>query len=217
MSCCGRGGSWFGNCGSGDDANASHMWSEGIWACNIRLTHTVVGQNLRAPKPRQDTSSDDASMGTDSTAVIATGRMFAPIPANSGKMSTPAVDLTEITASLNTSMVVSVRMSEAYDNNITTYKASAAKNAKTVYNLKSMPTPKSTASHASQTIKTRANDTSRPLDTSTDITWMDSDLTDISMKTSSHFSATISLTSREWAKFLHIGLQISIMATIAYW
>ena len=33
-SCCSRGGSWFGKCGSAGDSNHEHTWSEGILACN---------------------------------------------------------------------------------------------------------------------------------------------------------------------------------------
>ena len=32
-SCCSRGGSWFGKCGSAGDSNHEHTWSEGILAC----------------------------------------------------------------------------------------------------------------------------------------------------------------------------------------
>ena len=35
-SCCGRGGSWFRNCGSTKDAKHSHTWYEGIQVCNTR-------------------------------------------------------------------------------------------------------------------------------------------------------------------------------------
>ena len=51
MSCCGRGGSWFGDCGSAGNANVGHTWSEGIRACKVRQFQTVVRQQLRDPRP----------------------------------------------------------------------------------------------------------------------------------------------------------------------
>merc|ERR1712032_1119383 len=33
ISCCGRGGSWFRNCGSAGNAKLEHTWYEGIQAC----------------------------------------------------------------------------------------------------------------------------------------------------------------------------------------
>ena len=34
-SCCGKGGSWFKNCGRLGDPNFEHTWNEGIKACTI--------------------------------------------------------------------------------------------------------------------------------------------------------------------------------------
>ena len=36
MSCCGRGGSWFRNCGGGGNTKLHHTWSEGIQVCKTR-------------------------------------------------------------------------------------------------------------------------------------------------------------------------------------
>ena len=35
-SCCGRGGSWFGNCGSVGNGNLDHTWYEGIQFCKTQ-------------------------------------------------------------------------------------------------------------------------------------------------------------------------------------
>lgn len=33
LSCCGKGGSWHGKCGSSGDTNTEHTWHEGVKAC----------------------------------------------------------------------------------------------------------------------------------------------------------------------------------------
>ena len=46
MSCCGRGGSWFGNCGSVGNANFDHTWHGGITVCKARQFGTALIQKL---------------------------------------------------------------------------------------------------------------------------------------------------------------------------
>ena len=65
MSCCSRGGSWFGNCGSPGDAKFEHTWHEGIQACDGRQARAVVGQKLNAFLPKSNTSFNDANKGAD--------------------------------------------------------------------------------------------------------------------------------------------------------
>merc|ERR1712224_1191878 len=72
MSCCGRGGSWFRNCGSAGNSNLEHTWFEGIRACKTRSrSNTVIGQQLNAAQ--QINSSPGAGM-VDSNATIATAK-----------------------------------------------------------------------------------------------------------------------------------------------
>ena len=48
-SCCGRGGSWFRDCGSGGNSKFGHTWSEGIRACKVRVySKTDIDQRLHA-------------------------------------------------------------------------------------------------------------------------------------------------------------------------
>ena len=49
ISCCGRGGSWFGNCGNAGTAKRHYTWHEGIQACKI-LSHskTVISRQSNA-------------------------------------------------------------------------------------------------------------------------------------------------------------------------
>ena len=49
VSCCGRGGSWFGNCGSALHAKLDHSWYEGIRSCKaLRRSKSVVGRRSGA-------------------------------------------------------------------------------------------------------------------------------------------------------------------------
>ena len=79
LSCCGRGGSWFGNCGS---AGLGYTWHEGIRACKARQYRTAVGQQLRVSQSKPSISSDGAIAGVDSKAVITASHVFASTPAN---------------------------------------------------------------------------------------------------------------------------------------
>ena len=47
ISCCGRGGSWFGNCGSVGYETSGHTWYEGLQACKARRpSHTDIVLNV---------------------------------------------------------------------------------------------------------------------------------------------------------------------------
>ena len=55
LSCCGRGGSWFGNCGSAGEAKLDHKWSEGVEACKAwSQPEIVVGQQLHGAQDESD-------------------------------------------------------------------------------------------------------------------------------------------------------------------
>ena len=61
-SCCGLGGSWFRNCGSGGNSKLDHTWFEGIWACKVRAqSKTAIDQRLHAvPQLHVSTGADVA-------------------------------------------------------------------------------------------------------------------------------------------------------------
>ena len=65
MSCCSRGGSWFGKCESAGNAKLKHTWYEGIWACDGRQSRTAVDQQLNAFLPKSSASVDDTNKGVD--------------------------------------------------------------------------------------------------------------------------------------------------------
>ena len=70
ISCCGRGGSWFGNCGS---AELDHTWYEGIQVCKIQTqSKTASGQQSNAAQELK--LSGGADMGKFT--VITTANAF---------------------------------------------------------------------------------------------------------------------------------------------
>ena len=52
-SCCGHGGSWFGNCGSTSNTKGDHTWYEGIRACDVQMQYkeAVARQSQAAQRP----------------------------------------------------------------------------------------------------------------------------------------------------------------------
>ena len=58
-SCCGRGGSWFGNCGSADNTKVEHRWYEGLEACKTRTQlEAVRGQESKTAQELVSASSN---------------------------------------------------------------------------------------------------------------------------------------------------------------
>ena len=82
LSCCGHGGSWFENCGNARSANVDHTWVEGIWACKRRHFKAVVSQQSHAFQPRDNASSDIASMEMKSKVIAVAAHMFLPSSTN---------------------------------------------------------------------------------------------------------------------------------------
>ena len=73
LSCCARGGSWFGKCGGAGNTNREHTWSEGLQACEARQAKAVMGLQQTAVEHKNYNSSDDAVMGINSkTGSVAT-------------------------------------------------------------------------------------------------------------------------------------------------
>ena len=62
-SCCGRGGSWFGNCGSAGNSKVEHRWYEGLQACKTR-TQFKIASGEESNAAQQPNSSD--GVGTES-------------------------------------------------------------------------------------------------------------------------------------------------------
>ena len=72
MSCCGRGGTWFGTCGGAGNTKVDRTWYEGIRACKAgRQSKTAMGQKLRAAQQKQklNGSSNDNLSKAIATAI----------------------------------------------------------------------------------------------------------------------------------------------------
>ena len=82
MSCCGRGGSWFKNCGNAGNANLDHTWYEGIWACRTRRYSAAVGKQGHAYQQTSSAFSNDTKMGIDSNAISVAAYTFVSTSAN---------------------------------------------------------------------------------------------------------------------------------------
>ena len=75
-SCCGRGGSWFKNCGSAGNAQLAHTWYEGIRACGTRAQFEAASSQQK---------SMGSSNGTDmlnSRVVMMVVKPLTPTPVN---------------------------------------------------------------------------------------------------------------------------------------
>ena len=79
-SCCGRGGSWFRNCGSAGNAKLRHTWSEGILACTTRAQWNRV--RPRQPNGAQQLNSSYHIGMRISKAVITVAKIFEFTSAN---------------------------------------------------------------------------------------------------------------------------------------
>ena len=81
--CCGRGGSWFGNCGRAGNAKLGHSWHEGIQACKTwPQSKRAIGQQLNGARQKGNERSNDAGMVNPKTFGSTSARMSTPMPAN---------------------------------------------------------------------------------------------------------------------------------------
>ena len=110
MSCCGRGGSWFGNCGSARDTNTDHTWHEGLQACKAQTqSKLVVSQQFSAQQGENGPSNSEDD--TNSKTIITTGKphafILAPIPGVP-----PADTQTHVPVNILTTRIASTMSSE---------------------------------------------------------------------------------------------------------
>ena len=116
MSCCGRGGSWFKNCGGTGKMKLHHTWYEGIQACKTpSQSKTVIGNQLNGAH-QEDTDSSESTNMDHYKRVIAATRTFAftpksHMPARVSITTTPALML--MTNMSNTLMTYSIHTTSA--------------------------------------------------------------------------------------------------------
>ena len=107
-SCCGRGGSWFKNCGGVGSTKFQHTWYEGIQACKARSqSKTVIGQQLNGAQQKEIDSSRGVGM-ENYKSLISTTNTFVFTSVNT---STSTSDTTSIATSTYTSVKVSITTS----------------------------------------------------------------------------------------------------------
>ena len=88
LSCCGRGGSWFGNCGAAGKAKLRYKWSDGIQACKAQSqSKVVIGQELHGAQDESNPSSDDTDESKSRASIAAPN---ATIISSHTNMSMPA-------------------------------------------------------------------------------------------------------------------------------
>ena len=129
MSCCGRGGSWYGNCGGAGNAILEHMWHEGIQVCTARQSRTVLGQQLQASEPQRDDSFNNGSIGIRPKVVIVAVHLFTSTPINALR---PISGATAIPVATSTPIATAARKSVTYDTG-TTAKAITVTTTKIVH------------------------------------------------------------------------------------
>ena len=69
-SCCGRGGSWFQNCGGDGETKLRHTWYEGIQACKTRSQSKIVGQQLNSAHQKVMDFSQRSDMTNYKTVIV---------------------------------------------------------------------------------------------------------------------------------------------------
>ena len=108
MSCCGRGGSWFKNCGGTVNTKRHHTWYEGIQACKTRSqSKAYIGNQLNVD-PQKDIHSSQGVHMANQKSVIAATKEFEFTSINT---STPMSGETTIVTSTYTADHVSTTMS----------------------------------------------------------------------------------------------------------
>ena len=72
LSCCGLGGSWFGNCGSAGDIKLDHTWYEGLRSCKARTqSKTVIDHQLNRAQQENNNPSNGAGTVNSGAIVVA--------------------------------------------------------------------------------------------------------------------------------------------------
>ena len=195
LSCCGRGGSWFDNCGSVASIGPDYTWYEGVRACKARQFQTAVDQQQHAYHPNIHAFSGDASMGLNSKVVFVAPHAFRSTPVNT---STPLLGAASISVPPNTSIIAPVRK--------LTSKAIGTTPPWFIHTPVLAPNP--TTPRANEPIFPQANWTI--------IKSMPSGLTDMSIPTY-QASASSSITAREYEKLMPVIIQISMKVIIFCW
>lgn len=189
-SCCGSGGSWFGNCGGGDRTKLEHTWSDGIRVCRARQVRTaVMGQQLQASRPTSGADFGDASTGVNSKTFIS---------AALAETSTSTLMPTTVAVRANISNAALTRLSTAHKTATTVSQGITPITAIDIENPVLMATSKATTSKADSTVFKVVHRASG----------------DMSTVSSSHTSAGASATARQNNNLLGVVIYNSMAIAI---
>ena len=71
LSCCARGGSWYGKCGGTGNTKHEHTWAEGIQACSAQQPNVAVELQQTGFEENSKNSSDDSGASMNSETIVA--------------------------------------------------------------------------------------------------------------------------------------------------
>ena len=118
-SCCGRGGSWFGNCGSAGNTKLHHTWYGGAQACKTMTeSNAFIGQKLHGVQHKKNGSVDDAGRVNSTTLASAnTPKPIAgtlPMIKSVNMSANVSINMSIITTSTHTSIETSASTSMVF-------------------------------------------------------------------------------------------------------
>ena len=135
LSCCARGGSWFGNCGATRAAQREHTWYEGLHACKARQSQAEMDQQQKTAQENDTEFANDTAVvmkagvvGQMLASTLANAQIPATTPINAhANTSHKTVAMTSARVPMDTSNVntTAEHTPIAYDTDTATYKAIA--------------------------------------------------------------------------------------------
>ena len=198
ISCCGPGGSWFGNCTSVGNAHFGHTWHAGIQACKARQSQVAVSQHLHASLENPSVASGSASVDVNSKDVT--------------PMAVPTSNISIITLDSK---------SMAYNTSTITSKEFAAARSTNIRTSANMPILKASSNRvtrwATPIITPQVNARIIPIVNLAIIKSMRSALADISTTTSPQESDSASIIVRELKQSPCVVIYISMMFILFCW
>ena len=118
LSCCARGGSWFGKCGAPSEKKRQYAWHEGIEACKARQSRAAIAQVQNGVRDHGNNIFDDAGSTIYSDTGITVTHMSASVSAEEFILNTkPSTARTN--ASIRMSNTVAARTSIAHNTGAT--------------------------------------------------------------------------------------------------
>ena len=203
MSCCGRGGSWFGNCASAGHTKVHHTWQEGIRACKDRQFQSVVDHPIYASQTKRNASSGNARMDIDLRSVVMTvHKVTYAVP----KKPTSVPKVTSVSVPVMASIIVPSAKFEVYNSNTTTPKIITKAISTTRHTPANMSKPKPIIPLVKETIISSTNVTITK--------WMRKTWAELSITTASHTPVSASITALECGKLLHVAINICLIIIV---